>query len=225
MANPAIHPKTLASMDALLEPGESWVLYSDWYFLTQVWVEGGQYIAGHYKNVENGCLLALTQERLYFMQFRVGFGGRRVSNHWARPFQNFSNYQFNKNKTNKGVTTGYSFITSSNDGLPDINVYNKSESEALAFQDAFKTSTSRFSGVAASNPNFVEQISAMQELYNQGVLTEAEFNRAKELFLGKAPNAEIEMQRTLVNLKQLRDAGVLTEAEYATKKWSLISGQ
>jgi hypothetical protein len=224
MTKPNYHPKTLASMDQLLESGESWVYYSDWFFTSQVWVDATKYTNGYYRNVENGCTLGLTEERIYFMQFRIGFGGKRVSNHWARPYQNIINYQFNKRKSNKGATTGYQFIVQANDGIPNLDVYNKSENEAIEFQDCFKTGMARFTGVVASTPNFVEQISAMQQLHDQGVLSKEEFQRAKELFIGKAPNAEIEMQRTLLNLKQLKDAGVLTEAEYAAKKWTIISG-
>jgi hypothetical protein len=218
-----IHPKTLASIEAILEPGESIVFFSDWYFTSQVWVNGTQWIAGHYKNVENGCSLILTQDNMYFMQFRVGFGGKRVSNHWSRPFSTLTSHNFIKNKTNKGVVTGYGFVFDPAGGLPGGTLYNKSESEADQFMEIFRASVARFQSVASS-PNFADQISAMTELYNQGVLSAEEFQRAKELFIGKAPSAELEMQKTLLNLKQLKDAGVLTEAEYATKKWALLSG-
>lgn len=218
-----VHPKTLASIEAILENGESIVFMSDWYFTTQVWINGTQYIAGHYRNVEAGCSLILTQENMYFMQFRIAFGGKRVSSHWSRPFSTLASHNFIKQKTNKGVVTGYGFVFDGAGGLPAGTLYNKSEQEAEKFIEIFKASVSRYHGIASA-PNFADQLTAMTELFNQGVLSQEEFQRAKELFIGKAPSAELEMQKTLLNLKQLKDAGVLTEAEYATKKWALISG-
>jgi len=72
--------------------------------------------------------------------------------------------------------------------------------------------------------DIAEQVSAMHQLFQEGVLTSDEFHRAKELFIGRAPNEELAAQVTLRNLKQLKDAGILTEAEFSAKKWQVLSG-
>ena len=71
--------------------------------------------------------------------------------------------------------------------------------------------------------DIAQQLSAMSLLFQEGVLTESEFKRSKEIFLGKSADQEQQAERALRSLKQLKDAGVLTDAEFATKKWDVIS--
>lgn len=230
----AYDPRTIQEFENLLEPGESFVFISDWQTTNQVWKDGywigNTFIQGKWVNVTSSFTLGLTQERMYYATFKdvsKGFlkgkaGYKAVANHWARPYSNFTNWQFNKNKTNKGVTTGYTFIFNANDGLPTGTCFSNDVATSEKFKEIFEAGVGRFKTVAAS-PDFAQQISAMHQLHQEGVLTDAEFQRAKELFIGKSPDSQQQAERNLRSLKQLKDSGVLTDAEYATKKWDLLS--
>lgn len=227
-------PRTIAEYERLLEPGESFVFLADWYWSENVWTEGfwllNTYYEGRWNNVTFGCTLALTQEHMYFAQFkdvkkgllRLNSGYKEVSNHWARHYQNFTGWQFNRIKSNKGVLTGYSFIFEGNDGLPNATMYIYDPAAGEKFQEVFLAGVNRYR-VVANSTDVAEQIAALGKLYQDGVLTEDEFQRSKELFLGKTPDLQQQTERNLRSLKQLRDAGVLSEAEFATKKWDLLS--
>jgi hypothetical protein len=230
----AYDPRTLENFERLLEHGESFVFVSDWTFMTQYWVDaidiGKMRIPGHYKDVINYCTLGLTEGGMYFAQFKdvkKGFlrgsaGFMEVVFHWYRPYQNFITHQFNKNKTNKGELVGYTFIFSGNDGVQNGEVSTTDNAEAEKFKEVFMAGVGRFKTIAAS-PDFAQQLSAMAQLHQEGVLSDAEFQKAKELFLGKPKDAQQQVERSLRSLKQLKDTGVLTEAEYATKKWDLLA--
>jgi hypothetical protein len=227
-------PRSLQEFERLLEPGESFVYVSDWLADNQVWRDafrlGSVNVPGGWVNVTSGFTVGLTQERMYYATFKnvkKGFmqgkaGYMEVVDHWARPYSNFSNWQFNKNKSNKGLTTGYTFIFNANDGLPTGTCYSNDVASAEKFKEVFEAGVGRFKSVAAS-PDFAQQLTAMNQLHQEGVLTDAEFQRAKELFLGKSPDSQQQAERTLRSLKQLKDSGVLSEAEYATKKWDVLS--
>jgi len=227
-------PRTLENLENLLDNGESLLFVSDWYWNSQVWVDGfwlgNTFIQGHWKNLVNGCSLGLTENGMYFAQFKdvkKGFlrgsaGYKEVINHWSRPYQNFNSYQFNKNKTNKGVLTGYTFIFSGSDGIPNGELFIESPADGEKFQEIFLAGVGRFKTITAS-PDFAQQLTAMAQLHQEGVLNDAEFQKAKELFLGKSQDAQQLAERSLRSLKQLKDTGVLTDAEYATKKWDLLA--
>lgn len=219
-------PQTIANLELLFEPDESLLLATDWNYDTQEWVSTGNGF-GFYRTIVHGATLALTQERMYYVQFRetfksfFGAGGKKVANHWARHYGDFATHRFDKVKTNRGDLQAYTFTFAGSDIAPDGTLYTDPD-QAERFMEVFNASVARFASVA-STPDFAEQISAMHHLWRDGVLTEAEYQRSKELFIGKAPDAEQEAKRTLLSLKQLRDAGVLSEAEYSTKKWDVLS--
>jgi hypothetical protein len=184
MTTTAYDPRTLSNTEILFEPEESLVFASNWKYETREWVQWGQN-NGQWRTFVRECTLALTQERMYFVQFSetfksfFGSGGMKVSNHWSRHYRNFTNYRFDKVKTNKGVLQPYKFAF---DGDSDVSNW-----------------------ILYTNPS------------------DAEYQRSKELFIGRSPDAQQDAQRMLLSLKQLRDARVLSEAEYSTKKWDVLS--
>jgi hypothetical protein len=227
-------PRTIAEYERLLEPGESFLLLSDWTWNQDVWIEDryflNTYVPGRWVNVLASGTIGLTEQHMYFAQFleakkgvfKFKAGYHEVANHWARHYQNFTQWQFNRIKSNKGVLTGYSFMFAGNDGLPNSTIFNNDPSIAEKFQEIFLAGVNRYHTIA-STPDFAEQLAALGRLFQEGVLTEEEFQRSKELFIGKSPDAQQQTERNLRSLKQLRDSGVLTEAEFATKKWDLLS--
>ena len=68
-----------------------------------------------------------------------------------------------------------------------------------------------------------DEIGKLAVLVKEGVLTTEDFQKAKELLLGRTPD---ERDLALSNLRQLfalHQAGVLTEGEFRLKKWDILS--
>jgi len=66
-------------------------------------------------------------------------------------------------------------------------------------------------------------IEKLSQLVLQGVITSVEFEQSKESFLGAPPDKAATAIELLQNLDMLRKKGVLSEAEFNTKKWEILS--
>jgi hypothetical protein len=76
---------------------------------------------------------------------------------------------------------------------------------------------------AANRTSPSEELKRLAELFSAGVLSTEEWQRAKEMYLGKPPDAQ---QATMDRLRQLHDlfrAGVLSESEFNMKKWDILA--
>lgn len=96
------------------------------------------------------------------------------------------------------------------------------EDGAEVFRDAWNATMISVDAKSKST-SVTKELKELNLLRKEGVLSEDEFTRAKEIFIGRKPDAQVKMASSLRSLKQLRDSGVLSEAEYATKKWEVIS--
>lgn len=199
--------------EQFLEPGEAFVLVTD------CW------------NYENApVLIGLSEEHFYLATYRFVSSGL-----WKKEYEieflgnmslkygSFGPKTFiDKNRSNTGKVISYSFLWDQIDGYSQGHLTARDISEAEIFKQAFEVRLER-SRLMTDRTDFAEQISLMGQLFNDGVLTKDEFERAKELFLGKPVDVEQRAERTLRGLKQLRDSGVLSEAEFATKKWDVLT--
>ena len=77
--------------------------------------------------------------------------------------------------------------------------------------------------VASSGGGIAEEIKKLSLLCEEGILTQEELERAKEMLLGKPPNQIDESIRLLRNLRGLQKQGVLSESEFNMKKWDVLS--
>ncbi|MHA1815740.1 MAG: SHOCT domain-containing protein [Candidatus Heimdallarchaeaceae archaeon] len=68
-----------------------------------------------------------------------------------------------------------------------------------------------------------DQLQKLAELAKQGLLSNEEWERAKELFLGKPAEKQKNIYNTLIHLHTLYKKGVLTESEFNMKKWDILS--
>lgn len=68
-----------------------------------------------------------------------------------------------------------------------------------------------------------QEIEKLQHLFLQGVITAEEFERGKTLFLGAPPDKASTAVDLLQNLATLKEQGVLSESEFNTKKWEILS--
>jgi len=77
----------------------------------------------------------------------------------------------------------------------------------------------------SSSGNIASQVEKLGDLYNKGIITQAEFERGKALFLGSPPDIATQTLNVLDGLHKLKTNGALSESEYNVKKWELLSGK
>lgn len=77
--------------------------------------------------------------------------------------------------------------------------------------------------VSTRNTDIADQLSKLAVLRDEGVLTGKDWERAKDLFLGKGPDKKEEAVRMLRSIHELHRSGVLSEGEFNMKKWDILS--
>ena len=169
-------------------------------------------------------VIVVTNERLYFVAMWVFFGRppKKVHSSWSRVYGDFTQWNFLKLKNKKGELKHYSFVFAGNDGQPNLTLYAAPD-EADLLIPHFSQAMARVEAVQGTS-DVAAQLSAMHALWSEGVLSDEEFQRSKELFLGTTPDQQQRAEQALRSLKQLLDAGVLSASEFRTKKWQILSG-
>jgi hypothetical protein len=81
---------------------------------------------------------------------------------------------------------------------------------------ARKTASTMGSGMS-------HEIARLAALADEGVISQEEFTRGKELFLGKTRDARENALTLLRQLHALYKSGVLSESEFNMKKWDVMS--
>jgi hypothetical protein len=71
--------------------------------------------------------------------------------------------------------------------------------------------------------SIAEELRQLDKLVREGVLTHDDFERAKEVFLGKAPDKREQTVQVLRSLYDLTQKGVLSQSEFNIKKWDILS--
>lgn len=77
--------------------------------------------------------------------------------------------------------------------------------------------------VPGTDADVADELSKLAELARSGLLSPDEWERAKELYLGKPVNRRGADTRLLRELHDLYRNGVLSESEFNTKKWDVLS--
>lgn len=68
-----------------------------------------------------------------------------------------------------------------------------------------------------------DELAKLNLLAAEGVLSKDEWERAKGLYLGKTVDARDEAVRLLRNLHEMHRTGILSESEFNTKKWDILT--
>ena len=167
--------------------------------------------------------VALTEQRMYVVtcKYSMRMKPKSVKAYWVRHYSNFLNWHFSKIKSNKGKLTEYSFMFVGDDGMPNDTLY-AFPAEAEPFIEIFEARMAEFLAVENS-ADVAGQLAALHALWTDGVLSDDEYQRSKELFLGKNQDERAKTETSLRNLKQLLDSGVLSESEFRTKKWQILN--
>lgn len=70
-----------------------------------------------------------------------------------------------------------------------------------------------------------DELKKLAELANEGILSDDEWTRAKELFLGRRVDKREQAVKTLRQLHDLQTQGVLSQSEFNSKKWDVLAGK
>jgi len=95
-----------------------------------------------------------------------------------------------------------------------------SKNEISGFVEAIRGAVA---GARAGSGDVAILVRELKALRDEGVLSDDEFERAKERYLGREPDDRQAMLRTLSSLNDLRTAGVLTQVEFDIKKRDLLA--
>lgn len=102
----------------------------------------------------------------------------------------------------------------------EFTMVSQHPSDARAFIDAVRQGQHY---VGTSNSDGAAALAILGELRNQGLLDEVDWQRAKELMLGKRPDQQQEAIDLLRQLYDLVKAGVVSQGEFNLKKWEILS--
>ena len=213
-----------ALVERLLDPGDSIVCWSQWYAAI-AWpglFELRRYIRG--ASIASGPrTLVLTHTHLLSVTFESRLFGSapRIETFWSRPLAVFFAWRFTKFTDSHGLPSHYSFRVTARDGLP-IGTLVAYPNDAQPLVEALTAASARLKALNRST-NVASQLSALHDLWSEGVMSDAEYQRAKELFLGRPLDSQERAAQSLRSLKQLLDAGILTDSEFRTKKWQILS--
>jgi hypothetical protein len=222
----------LAEIESEFEPTEILIAYATWFFPTtkEVVLLNGDRVE---HPTSKFVFTVVTDERLYTfgLNTKMKLWGQAVApvvksasldGTWNYiELGKVGQFEFFIQKS-KGQVLGYKFGYFGDFGSW-LELQSYDVDEATTFKEAFEARSVAMNSVNAVT-DMAAQIGALAELRKEGILTEEEFVRAKEAFIGKTPDAQQQAERNLRSLKQLRDSGVLSEAEFRAKKWESLSG-
>lgn len=77
--------------------------------------------------------------------------------------------------------------------------------------------------IAKQAESVADAVSRLAELLRDGMLTQDEFDRAKQGFVGVSMEVAESSAALIRQMYQLQQAGVLTEGEFRIKKWDILS--
>jgi hypothetical protein len=77
--------------------------------------------------------------------------------------------------------------------------------------------------LAKNGGRVADELSKLAELRRQGLLSDEEWERATALFFGKPVSKQEQMIAQIRRLDSLRRDGVISQSEFNSKKWDLLS--
>lgn len=95
--------------------------------------------------------------------------------------------------------------------------------EAVDMREAIERALEYRESAGVRSGSVASELERLAALRSSGALSEDDWARAKDLFLGKAPDVQ---ERAVEHLRELHDlwrSGVLSESEFNAKKWEVLS--
>lgn len=94
--------------------------------------------------------------------------------------------------------------------------------EGKVFTEKFKEAVAK-KEVASSSASVVDELQKLAQLTKEGILSQEEYDRAKNRLIGVSSSQVDEATKLLRQLHVLRVQGVLSESEFNMKKWDVLS--
>ena len=100
-----------------------------------------------------------------------------------------------------------------------VGSIQKAKSIKSALDHALITSVA----TGANGYSLAQELERLAELRDAGVISSEDWERAKQLYLGKAPDLQAAALDQLRRLHSLHKDGVLSESEFNSKKWDILA--
>lgn len=171
-------------------------------------------VLGGFENKNRPLTLALTPKSVHFIGFKKKFGSLEMMGHASIPIDRISTVATSK----KGSGVVISFWWEGNQETVFCRWPNEAEELTSKLKGLIATRSN--TGAATS---VADEIAKLSQLADEGILTQDELQRAKEMFLGKPSSQIDESVRLLRNLRDLNKQGILSESEFNMKKWDVLS--
>lgn len=159
----------------------------------------------------NGCA-AVTNMNLRLLRFQRSGLSRswRVADSEAVPLTSVTGVAFDRHQR----------VSFRCDGVPERRFKVMSPEQVGAFAAALEHAMAT---ARAPRASVGDELARLRILVEEGVLNEGDFERAKDLFLGKQVDKRQIAVEQLRQLHGLARAGVLTESEFRMKKWDVLA--
>lgn len=108
-------------------------------------------------------------------------------------------------------------------GNAETSVVFSDETLSDAFSSAIHQAMIDAVSGTSSGATVAQELAELAALRDAGILDSADWDRARDMFLGKRPDAQRAIAEELRQLHELFKSGVLTESEFNLKKWDVLA--
>lgn len=202
----------LGAIQAALEPGESLLAMS--YFTVPV-------VTGSIQTIPKYTVV-LTRRYIHLFTFKISLKkDYKLTGHSMIPVSKVSGVSTVEGKPLLGAKT--ITLTIIWDGGREVLI-SKQYDTATEFVGALKELCMK-QEVQQGSAGIADELGKLAQLTQEGILTNEELARAKDMLLGRPQNSVDQSMSLLRNLNELRKQGVLSEMEFNMKKWDILAKQ
>jgi len=180
-------------------------------------VFGDKLVSSEEGEIDNSqIMICLTNKRLMFIEFKNALFSslpKSISGNTFINLEEVSGLSWKK----YGFSKMSIEIVNSNQALP---VFVGKFKELQVFVSKLQDYLAKFK---QSEKGIGYELEQLSKLAKEGLITQEEWERAKELFLGNQKSKQEELIKQLQSLFELYKKGVLSESEFNTKKWEVLS--
>ena len=165
--------------------------------------------------------VVLTETRLHFFKMDRTYWSRKPKSiSWHTSMRLVDITDINVKET--GDKTHLTLRTNADTQDTFISITSHECKELITALEGTVSQTRR-SAAGAGTGSLAEELKKLSDPKHEWVLTEEDWERAKNLYFGKPNNKKDETVRMLRSLHDLHRSGVLSEGEFNMKKWDILS--
>ncbi|MGC8612503.1 MAG: hypothetical protein ACP5LR_08500 [Athalassotoga sp.] len=160
-------------------------------------------------------MVCLTNQRLMFIEFKnkvFSSMPKYISGNAFINLEEISSINWHK--------YGFSRMSVEVNGTHTLPIIVGKFKEMQSFVSNLQDYLAKFKN---SQKGIGHELEELSKLAKEGMITQEEWERAKEMFLGKQQDKQEELIKQLGSLFELYKKGVLSEFEFNSKKWEVLS--